>query len=253
MHFEPLTHSHLLLRAPLKTFQIYVLKNEVKYVTLIPAATSVPPRELTHKCVCHSVPRDLCSVGMVPDPCWQRSPACPTHTHSLRDTEQVLSPGLCLSPTEPSAQILSREPQWSVTTGLPKPAKKRQGLGCPAQFMVKCHLVIQRTQHSDTESQNYMGLFPLPDFQILTPMSHRTENRKVLMSPVPEVSVLKRKLDILWQTQNLNDPLLSGARLISAVMHWQLSTKEEKKQPHCIHSITLVLMSSSAKDLPRSS
>lgn len=47
-------HSHLLLRAPLKTFQICVLKNEVKYVTLIPAASSVPPRELTHKCVCVS-------------------------------------------------------------------------------------------------------------------------------------------------------------------------------------------------------
>lgn len=60
MHFEPLTHSHLLLRAPLKTFQIYVLKNEVKYVTLIPAATSVPPRELTHKCVCVTVSPGTC-------------------------------------------------------------------------------------------------------------------------------------------------------------------------------------------------
>lgn len=124
-----------------------------------------------------------------------RSPACPTDPNSLssRDVEQVLSPGLCLSHTESLSQILSKEPQWSVTTGLPKPAKKRQGLGCPAQFMVKCHLVIQRTQHSDTESQNYTGLFPLPDFQILTPMSHITENTKVLMSPVPEISALKRK------------------------------------------------------------
>lgn len=158
-----------------------------------PCCNLIRPRELTHKCVCHSVPRDFwgwCQISMV-----ARSPACPTDPNSLssRDMEQVLSPGLCLSHTESLSQILSKEPQWSVTTGLPKPAKKRQGLGCPAQFMVKCHLVIQRTQHSDTESQNYTGLFPLPDFQILTPMSHITENTKVLMSPVPEISALKRK------------------------------------------------------------
>lgn len=124
-----------------------------------------------------------------------RSAARPTDPHSLssRDTEQALSPALCLSPAESPSQVLSKEPQWSVTTGLPKPAKKRQGLGCPAQFMVKCHLVIERTQHSDTESQNYKGLFPLPDFHILTPMSHVTENTKVLMSPVPEISALKKK------------------------------------------------------------
>lgn len=186
---------------------------------------------------------------------WSRSlvahsTACPSDPHSLssRDTEQVLSPGLCLSPTESSSQILSKEPQWFVTRGLPKPAKKRQGLGCPAQFMVKCHLVIQRTQHSDTESQNYTGLFPLPDFQILTPMSHVTENTKILMSPVPEVSALKRKPWYSLTDTEPKWPLLSGDRLISAVMHWQLSTKEEKKltwQPQCIHSITLVLMSSS--------
>lgn len=189
-------YSHLLLRAPLKTFQMRVLKKEVKHVTLTPAATSVPPRELTHKCVCHSVPRALCSVGMMPDPWWhllQLVPQSCRHSLSSWDLQQVLSPGLCLSPTEFSSQILSKEPQWSVTTGLPKPAKKRQGLGCPAQLMVKCHLVIQRTQHSDTESQNYSGLLPLPDFQILTPMSHITENTKVLMSPVPEISALKRK------------------------------------------------------------
>lgn len=137
-----------------------------------------------------SVQWGWCQISMV-----ACSPACPTDPNSLssRDTEQVPSPGLCLSHTESSSQILSKEPQWSVTTGLPKPAKKRQGLGCPAQFMMKCNLVIQRTQHSDTESHNYTGLFPLPDFQILTPMSHITENTKVLMSPVPEVSALKRK------------------------------------------------------------
>lgn len=130
-----------------------------------------PLSSLTSVCV-PQCPQGLLLTGDSARPLVARSPACPTDPHSLRDMEQVLSPGLCLSPTESSSQILSKEPQWSVTTGIPKPAKKRQGLGCPAQLMVKCHLVIQRTQHSDTESQNYMGLFPLPDFQILTPMSH---------------------------------------------------------------------------------
>lgn len=152
-------------------------------------------RELTHSCVCHSVHWGLLFSGN----CDARSawyPIChlvPQTHHSLssRDMEQVLTPSICLSHTESSTQILSKEPQWSVATGLPKPAKKRQDLGCPARFMVKCHLV--RTQHSDTESHNYMGLFPLPDSQILTPMSHRTENTKVLMYPVPRVSALKMK------------------------------------------------------------
>lgn len=66
-------------------------------------------------------------------------------------------------------------------------------MGCPAHFMVKCHLVTYRTQHGDSEPHNYMGLFPLPDFQILSLMSNLTENAKVLMSPVPKVSALRMK------------------------------------------------------------
>lgn len=148
-----------------------------------------PESSLTSVCV--TVSQGILLPGDGARPLVAHSAACPTAPHSLRDMGQVLSSGLCLSPTESSSQILSKEPQWSVTTGLAN--QQRRGRVCPAQLMVKCHLVIQRTQHSDTESQNYMGLFPLPDFQILTPMSHRTENTKVLMSPVPEISALKRK------------------------------------------------------------
>lgn len=93
-------HSHLLLRAPLKTSQTCVLKNEVKRVTLIPAGTSVPPRELSQVCVCVSVSPGTCVQGG-----WcqisvvAHSPACPIDPHSLssRDTEQVWALVLCFS------------------------------------------------------------------------------------------------------------------------------------------------------------
>lgn len=81
----------------------------------------------------------------------------------------------------------------SLAAGPSKPAKKRQDLGCPAHAVVKCHLVILRTQHGGTESHNYTELFRLPDFQILTPMSNIIKITKVLMSPVPKVSALKMK------------------------------------------------------------
>lgn len=142
------------------------------------------------------------------------SSACPMDSlcFGSRDVQQVLTPFI------DSTQILSKEPQWSVATGLPKPAKRRQDLGCPAHFMVKRHLVTSGTQHSDTESHNYTGLFPLPDFQILTPMSHITENAKVLMSPVPKISALKMKP---WYSLTDTEPKppspVSGDRVISAV------------------------------------
>lgn len=160
-----------------------------------PCCNLVPPRDLTLKCVSQCPQGLLFSGGDARSPWWHVLQLVPqTQIPSALGTwSRCWAQVSCLSHTESSSQILSKEPQWSVTTGLPKPAKKRQGLGCPAQFMMKCNLVIQRTQHSDTESHNYTGLFPLPDFQILTPMSHITENTKVLMSPVPEVSALKRK------------------------------------------------------------
>lgn len=49
-------HSHLLLRAALKTFQMHVLKKGDE--TCLPCSllqSSVPPRELAHRCVCVTV------------------------------------------------------------------------------------------------------------------------------------------------------------------------------------------------------
>lgn len=178
-------------------------------------------REFTHNCVCHSGTEGLCSVGtVVPDLQHILQLVPPTHP-PLRsgDVEQVLTPCICLSYwlIVSSPEILSKEPQWPVATGLPEPAKKRQDLGRPAHFMVKCYLVIQRTQHSDTESHNYPGLFPLLDFPIFTPMSHLTENTKVLMSPVPKVSALKMKPRYsLIDTEPKCPSPIWGDRLISA-------------------------------------
>lgn len=117
-----------------------------------------------------------------------------------------------------STQILSKEPQWFVAAGLPKPGKRKQDLGCPTHFMVKCHLVTLGTQHSDTKSHNYAGLFLLPDFQILTPMFHIIENAKVLISPVPKISALKMKpWYSLTDTEPKQPSPASGDRFISAV------------------------------------
>lgn len=123
-------HSHLLLWAPLKTSQMREKWGEACYPDLCCNLCTTP--ELTLKCVCVS----QCHLGLLFSgddaryPQWHVFQFVP-HSLCSGDMEQVLSPGVCLSPTEPSPQILSKEPQWSVTTGLPKPAKKRQGLGCP--------------------------------------------------------------------------------------------------------------------------
>lgn len=165
--------SHLLLSVPLKPFQMLVLKNEVKHVELILAVISVKSRELNHTQRRGTVfSEDLCSVGtMLPG----------LHVRTFSSTPLALT--IHLAPEHGA-----HEPRRSAPIGLPKPAKTGQDVGCPAHFMVKCHLVTYRTQHSDSEPHNYMGLFPLPDFQILTLMSNVTENTKVLMPPVPKVS-----------------------------------------------------------------
>lgn len=182
-------HSHSLLRAPLKTFQISVLKNEVKYVTwslLQPQCH--PESSLTSVCV----PRDFCSLGMVPDPWWHVLQPVP-QTHIPSGTWSRCWALVSVSPLL-NLHLRFYQRNHSDLSQQDFLNQQRRGRVWAVLHSSWWNVIWwYREQHSDTEPQNYMGLFPLPDFQILTPMSHRTENTKVLVSPVPEVSALKRK------------------------------------------------------------